>query len=498
MLVDFLLPCTMEDDITKGTIRINRERVPLCSGPYIPIARRQQQPRLAPGIPAHPAALPVSPVGIGHRDTTPDSVPHSPQQSTSEGEEEEDGGYEETDGLGSDQAPSARKLAKVRAEMVESFFANLLSNEQRRTELVAAEMGTLEAQLIDPNSRCPSCSAAGGHAATGTRAGTAIVATLSALHEVELRCLRCSNPSCKALFVIKPTQLACIPGSENAWTLRRTSDVKPLWFHIDLLSFLDSHHYHAKSSSVYSFVQVMEEQWLRAREMGHGLGTEAVQEEGWQPPSLPVSMDTVRRQIGDALREYQHLLTMCDNVAETLGLDGWPNSRHNPCSACDPKSMQVHFDLCFGLPMLRRGYTLGYGQPPNARLIVPNSKVQQVVQEQPVGGGQQPQQQQPGEAQQQQQPGEAQQQQQPGEAQQQQLEGDVQEAAEHVGGEGEGDEQQGAAEGDGGEGTSIKCSEFKADKLVAHDSRKVRHMLSPQVQCFRGFWLTQGFQSIWT
>jgi len=26
----------------------------------------------------------------------------------------------------------------------------------------------------------------------------------------------------------------------------------------------------------------------------------------------------------------------------------------------------------------------------------------------------------------------------------------------------------------------------------------VRHILSPQVQFFRGFWLIQGFHSIWT
>ena len=385
------------DEIYDSYCIVNGERQPLYDGPYIPLLPRLRELReriearfAAAAAAAAVPVSPASPAGDGNLDSAATNpAPQSPQQPISEAVGGDISGDEVADDLGGGSAiGSARGLGKVRGDIAGSFFADFLSNQQRRMDLVVAEKVALEAQLIDPKSRCPKCSATGGHSETGSQAGVVLVATLAALHEIELRCLRCSNVECRFLFVVKPTQLACMPGSQNAWTLSRTSDIKPLWFHMDLLSFLDSHHYHAKSSSLYSFVQVMEEQWLRAREMAHSLSSEDGQE-GWQPQCLPVSMDTVRRQMGDALREYQHLLTMCDNSVETLGLDNWPNNRHNPCSACDPKAMHVHFDLCFGLPMLRRAYTLKYDQPPNTRLIVPNSKVQQVVQDQPLGDGQQ-------------------------------------------------------------------------------------------------------------
>lgn len=432
----------MADQYTSGKIRYNGQKGRFQLGAYTPINNKRQKTNVAP---RRASPEPVSPQSPGRIEDTfsDDDGPPSPHGGAGPEEVDDLIDYEETDGQPVPHNPSPCKLEKVREEMAGSFFANILSNARRQKDLVEAERSAISSQSSDPCSRCPNCGTQGGHSPTEAIGAKVLVATLTALHDIELRQLRCC--SCKGLFMLKPTQVACIPGSMNAWTLSRLKTcgdvpLRPLWFHMDLLSFLDDHHYHAKSSSIYSFVQVLEAQWLRAQEACQGVEATG---DGWQP-TLPLSMDTVRRQIADALREYQHLLTMCDNVSETLQLDGWPNTKHNPCSACDPRAMHVHFDLCFGLPMLRRSYAIEYQQPPNSRLVVANSEVLQALKEHPrqLAAGQQ--------------------------AGQREEQHEGPQHGQQDGGEGQGHGGEGAGD------STIRCSEFKADKLVAHDSARVR------------------------
>jgi len=273
--------------------------------------------------------------------------------------------------------------------MTESFISNFLPNVQKQQELLNGERQVLEQQAMSVACCCPSCSSPGPHPVNqhdviGT--ATVVIVTLRAAHVVKLGrvgCLRCNR-----CFLPTATHLSCIPGTANGFTLQRTFDITPVWFHLELLSFLDAVQYHTKSAAIYSFVQSLVDQWeqqLRYQEADAWIGSSMLQAQlpagqpaacssNKQPSQLPVYVDTLQRNLGQALREYQYIMTRCETATERM--DGWPLSARRPCGACVPGRIHVHYDMNFSLSLRRRGaYAIDYQQPPNSRLFMKNSEV---------------------------------------------------------------------------------------------------------------------------
>jgi hypothetical protein len=288
----------------------------------------------------------------------------------------------------------------IRDQLEASFKKAFTANIRGQSELVASELETLQKQALSPERTCPRCSWNGPHNASGTFGATVLVATCLSLHEIQIKPLLCSNPECHFTFMQRPTDLACIPGSANGFTLKRTSDLKPLWFHCSLLSFVDSSMYNAKTTSVYSTIKTLEGQWLqllRQEEVLNNMDSiqqaaaataavaaagvhelEGVAKPAHLAPKLPVTTDTLNRNLGAALVEYRYLLARCQKVAEEV--PAWPLAQHQPCSACIPGSTHVHYDMCFTLRCLGNRYTnLHYIPPDNRRLFVDNSRVQESI-----------------------------------------------------------------------------------------------------------------------
>ena len=371
----------------------------------------------------------------------------------------------------------------IRDGLEDSFIKNFTANVRSQSELAVAEHQHLQQQADSVQCACPTCGCDGPHNASGAFGATVLLGTLLGLHKIQLKPLRCSNEDCSTTFLKRPTELACIPGSANGFTLKRTSDQTPLWFHLSLLSFVDSSMYHAKATSVYSVVQTLEGQWLQllrdeellanmdgiqeqaaaaaaaAAAGEHGL--EEAAEPAYQAPKLPVTTDTLNRNLGCALQEYRYLLARCQKRVEEV--PAWPLAQHQPCSACIPGRTHVHYDMCFTLRCLRGGnkYTLEYRAPDNRRLFVDNSRVQERIGE----IDEQQQEQQP--------PG------QPGGSSSSSHAGASSEAASSSGGG-----SRAASKGRGGSGSTKQeeepegdlpgeCAHFQADKLIATDSKKV-------------------------
>ena len=94
------------------------------------------------------------------------------------------------------------------------------------------------------------------------------------------------------------------------------------------------------------------------------------------------SKDQLRKQLTDALREYQYLDTHVKSLPEALS--GYPLGPEEPCGACAGYRVQegqmhtLHFDWCFKLVLLRwRNASLQYPAPANHRAFVDNAEVQQ-------------------------------------------------------------------------------------------------------------------------
>ena len=378
--------------------------------------------------------------------------------------------------------PRVSPFDGIRDQLEASFKKAFTANVRRQSEVVACERETLEKQSRSPE--CPQCSSNGPHDSSGAFGATVLVATCHSLHEIQLNPLRCSNPECSFTFMQRPTDLACIPGSANGFTLKRTSDQKPLWFHVSLLSFVDSSMYNAKTTSVYSTIKTLEGQWLqllRQEEVLNNMDSlqqvaaatgavaaagvyelEGVAKPAHLAPKLPVTTDTLNRNLGAALVEYRYLLARCQRVAEEV--PAWPLAQHQPCSACIPGSTHVHYDMCFTLRCLGNRYTnLHYIPPDNRRLFVDNSRVQESI----------------GRVDEQQQEEEQ-------EGQQQQQLGDPGGSSSSHAGASSGSRimapakrwKASAPAKEPGPDLPGDCANFQADKLIAKDSKKVRPIKS--------------------
>lgn len=284
------------------------------------------QPRSHPAISIPPPTADVQP------------LLESEQQESSDGELSEcDDAYDsDTDGSGGEDAGRSSSggqwssMDSIREELFASQSRALQHVEGVLTAGIVSEKSVFEQQLAA--CCCPGCQA-GACNPVPDSAVTVLVATCNAAHFMQIPRLYCS--SCKTAFYPRPTVLGCLPGNRNAWDFKRTFDVVPVWFHLSLLSMLDSLQYHAKADRIYSLTQALEQHWSL---MGSGIEPAAEQ------PGMP-SSDTLRCQLSIALQEYQIIDTRLTTQVEQLA--GWPASANRPCSACNFGNLHTaHFDVC--------------------------------------------------------------------------------------------------------------------------------------------------------
>jgi hypothetical protein len=510
------------DHIYKGRIRINGKVQPLLPGPY----KRQFGATLTEGSGA--SSVSPAPAAGGVSIPAPPSADGagaaSAEASLSAAASIENGGSASEDAEESSRAHQSSPFDAVRKAMTDSFISNFLCNVHLQQDFLKAEQDVIQQRVSSVACCCPNCSCLGPHTANQhdqVGAATVVIVTFRSAHVVKLQRLAC--PQCKRYFMPTATQLNCIPGTANGFTLQRTFDIAPVWFQLELLSFLDAIQYHTKSAAIYSFVQSLVQQWeqqLRYQEAeafvgnslqqaGSAAGEPSPGTAARQPPRLPVSVDTLQRNIGQALREYQFIMTRCETATERI--DGWPLSARMPCAACVPGSIHVHYDMNFSLALRRRGkYGLDYQQPPNSRLFMKNADVlgfldqldkEQQQQQQskkqrrsaqkevrrstlqaPAVGQQQgtvgPEEQPDAGARDHvpQRQEQYQQQEQPRQQEQALQQGDA-DGDSH----GRGLQEEGEWPATAHEAYQYECTEFKADQLVAHDSVKVNAVLSGNV-----------------
>ena len=257
------------------------------------------------------------------------------------------------------------------------------------------------AALADGMRRCrcqdPGCG--GDTEAIGASPVTVCVLTMSSCHHIQLPKLRCKQ--CLLHFYPNALQLGCMPGNVNAWHLRLPG-VPILWFHIGLLQQIDSLMWHAKLAAMWSTAKALLAAWELLQPLAaYEQQQQVTSDDGRQcctPPlralaeaclflsvqetSAKPQLDQLRRQLGDALREYQYLDTHARTLVEQL--KGWPLGPQEPCAACAGYRKQhgymhtLQFDCCFKLVLYCwRRYVLRYPAPANRRLFADNAEVQE-------------------------------------------------------------------------------------------------------------------------
>lgn len=290
-------------------------------------------------------------------------------------------------------AQPAKKTKKVTAPAfdsirggVHSFYLDYAEDVQKRLcEGPAAEAKCFRDALTDGSCCCrkPECRGAGEVVVAD--GATVYVITLTACHAIQLPLLGCTT--CNQRYYPHPLQLACLPGNTNAYHLQR-SDQPLLWFHLSLLEQLDSLQFHARLDGMYSITEALHDLWDRLQPWGTpaeagqaAAGSSSLACSSAAAASGRPSKDTLRKQLTDALREYQYLDTHVKSLPEALS--GWPLGPEEPCGACAGYRAQegqmhtLHFDCCFKLVLLRwRGASLQYPKPANRRVFMDNADVQ--------------------------------------------------------------------------------------------------------------------------
>jgi hypothetical protein len=116
--------------------------------------------------------------------------------------------------------------------------------------------------------------------------------------------------------------------------------VTAIWFSIGLLQHLDRAIFVEGDQSIYKYVETMQAVWLSSRQV-MGLrpqdgGSVSLPElpDSYKVQLLPVTADALRRQLGDAVREFGRVCTMLETLPEQL--PGFPSVPGVPCAACLP------------------------------------------------------------------------------------------------------------------------------------------------------------------
>jgi hypothetical protein len=265
----------------------------------------------------------------------------------------------------------------VRAKLQQQYLEQFVPNQLLHQQLCSAEARVYQ-QLSGGvlHCRCPDCSnftqhmpvRSSSHEQDGDRVQqsaplscyTVYLCTQLAIHELRMQPWRCAE--CGYAHRVGPLQLGCLPGTANAFTMQQTG-MPLIWFSMDLLQHLDRAVFVEGDQSIYKYVEARQAGWLSNRHvMGlqpHDDGSISLPElpDSYKVQQPPVSADTIRRQLGDALREYGRIRTKVETLSEQL--PGYPSKAGVPCPACLPGKAQISVDLCFKLEQVKRpGFTL--------------------------------------------------------------------------------------------------------------------------------------------
>lgn len=214
-------------------------------------------------------------------------------------------------------------------------------------------------------------------AAPYTVAGSGVrvhVATLLTVHDVTVLPLRCAG--CGQVWQVQAPHLNCMPGNSNALELRRR-DQPIIWFSMVLLQHMDAIVRAQGSLSTHKYTAALVQQWSANME-GDALQAHDAVHMAQLPAArpLPFTVDTLERQLGSALREYQYWESRMALAAEQH-IKGWPLSAQRPCACCTPEATHQHFDVCFGLCKHKRsGHSIQYAAPDNRRVFMDNQQLQ--------------------------------------------------------------------------------------------------------------------------
>lgn len=203
-------------------------------------------------------------------------------------------------------------FAAIRPQLQEQQLSNFVSGQLLWQAQVAADLQPFADAVGQPCCYCPLCGSWGQHQAmsSGSLPVAVLLCTGLAIHRISVQPLiRCSI--CSKAFRLSPLHVGCLPGTARAFTLRPRKGMQLLWFAQSLLAHLDTSHYKQGSSSIHTDTQLLFKQWERSAEAA-GLPDEQLRSTGCleQLPTsaaAPVSADSLRRQLGAALREYQYV-----------------------------------------------------------------------------------------------------------------------------------------------------------------------------------------------
>jgi len=285
------------------------------------------------------------------------------------------------EGASSSSSSSGSAFDGLRQGLREDFMDHHVSNLVLHKQRCIQELRSFSERTQQLLCRCQHCGDFQQHQPASEQQYEPLevyLCTQLAMHRFKapmLVCCGCGHPQ-----QLRPLHISCFPGTASASGLRPgRADVRPVWFSLDLVQDVDSSTYHKADLSTYSYVEARREGWLLSQQV-MGL----VEEEGgwvalhelpdtYMQLQLPLTADTLRRQLADAVREYQYAKAALVTLAEEI--PGWPTGKKRPCAACKSCRCHLSFDMIFKLKWLRRGkYTLSYQQPANSRRFISNSE----------------------------------------------------------------------------------------------------------------------------
>jgi hypothetical protein len=272
----------------------------------------------------------------------------------------------------------------LQQDFMDHHVSNLVLHKQRCSQ----ELRTYSERTQQLLCRCQHCGDFQQHRPASEQQYEPLqvyLCTQLAMHRFQAPMLVCC--SCGSPQQLRPLHIGCFPGRASASGLRPgREDVTPVWFSLDLLQHVDSSTYHKADMSTYSYVEARREGWLLSQQVD-GLeddegGRVALHElpDSYMQRQLPLTADTLRRQLADAVREYQYAMAALVTLPEDI--TGWPTGKKRPCAACKSGRCHLSFDMIFKLEWLRRRkYNLSYKQPANSRRFISNSERSDLLEE---------------------------------------------------------------------------------------------------------------------
>jgi hypothetical protein len=356
--------------------------------------------RAAPSPPVAPAADLADHLDDGFPGSPHDgpiAADSEPEDAPADGAVTDDEADDEAEGVPQpDRAGCSSPWDRVREQLHQSYLEQLVPNQLLHQQLCSAELQAYQQCNHVTHCRCTQCGnftlhravlhtsqehqpGGGGDEAAHTAQHlcyTVHLCTQLAIHELQVWPVQCSH--CQYVHRIGALEFGCLPGTADGFT-KQQRGVRFVWFSSDLLQHLDRAIFVEGDQSIYKYVETRQAGWLSNQQVmdlqlpdDSLLSAEAALPElpgSYKLQQLPVTADTLRRQLGDAVREYGRIRIVLETLPEQL--PGYPHNPRVPCAACLPGEAHISFDMCFKLEQLKRkGFSLGGDDTADQRRFV--------------------------------------------------------------------------------------------------------------------------------